>query len=55
MQCHICGKPGADIPDPCCSAPDCENKLDYAHLECLSPSRQREELAFQDLFFADLR
>lgn len=53
-NCYICGKPGADIPDPCCGAPDCEDLQRSAHLACLSPKRQREEQAFIDLMFDDL-
>jgi hypothetical protein len=44
MNCHICGMPGATIPDPCCAAPDCEWLSDYAHFDCLSPAKQRLEL-----------
>lgn len=41
--CHICGNDGATIPDPCCNAPDCNARNDYAHYGCLSYSRQAEE------------
>lgn len=41
--CHICGKTGANIPDPCCGAPDCENLTDWAHFDCLPQWRQQEE------------
>lgn len=45
MICHICkrSEPVPTIDDPCCGAPDCENLLDMAHFECLSPYRQRQE------------
>ena len=43
MNCWKCGKSGATIPDPCCNAPDCEHKDDYAHFECLDTRAQKLE------------
>lgn len=44
MFCWKCGKPGAEVPDPCCGAPDCDHLTDWAHFECLPQWRRREEL-----------
>lgn len=48
-DCGRCGKPGADVPDPCCGAPDCPVPLDAkSHLECLPRRLQELELEMRE-------
>lgn len=53
MLCYLCKKPGATVADPCCGAPDCENFMDMAHIECLSPEKQRLEREWEELEWRD--
>jgi len=47
--CSRCGKPGATIPDPCCNAPDCGDRLAVSHFECLPKRLQEMEREEQGL------
>jgi len=43
-KCHVCGKVDnrPTYPDPCCNAPDCDNRTDVVHYECASQYVKRE-------------
>jgi hypothetical protein len=47
MNCGRCGLPllagQRVVPDPCCSAPDCEHPGDQSHYDCLPRVLQQIE------------